>query len=146
MSLNFLLFLVARLLTPEDAFRSSSAHLLFPFPLLLHTLASPNKAVAILTEVLSGLQLYFDRALGANLLYRFERSQYVEQRRRHQEAAGGSGAGEDFEASKIYGAEHLLRLFGDFVSPIADLCAVTGRLLSDATRRSSPSRSVLPLC
>ena len=74
--------------------------------------SASSKPISILIEVLSGLQLYFDRALGANLLYRFERTQYVEQRRKHQEAAGGSGSGEDFEASKIYGAEHLLRLFG----------------------------------
>lgn len=73
-----------------------------------------RKTAAIISEVLSGLQLYFDRSLGANLLYRFERAQYVDFRRRHQEAGGGAGSGEDFEASKIYGAEHLLRLFGAF--------------------------------
>ncbi|KAL7411805.1 MRG-domain-containing protein [Mrakia frigida] len=81
--------------------------------------ADATKSIAILTEVLSGLQLYFDRSLGANLLYRFERPQYVEQRRQHQEAAGGSGSGELFEASKIYGAEHLLRLFVNLPSFIA---------------------------
>lgn len=52
---------------------------------------------------MSGLILYFDKALGNNLLYRFERPQLVEQRRL---------AKEEKPMSEIYGAEHLLRLFG----------------------------------
>jgi hypothetical protein len=53
-------------------------------------------------EVLEGLRLYFDRALGTILLYRFERQQYADVRDRYPGIA----------MSQIYGAEHLLRLFG----------------------------------
>lgn len=59
----------------------------------------------LLEEVLAGLKLYFDKALGNILLYSFERKQYkdiVQQR----ESEGKSAA-----PSEIYGAEHLLRLF-----------------------------------
>lgn len=62
----------------------------------------PSRATALLSEIISGITLYFDKALGNNLLYRFERAQYVEQRR----------ANPDKQMSEIYGAEHLLRLFG----------------------------------
>jgi mortality factor 4-like protein 1 len=62
----------------------------------------PSRSTALLSEIIAGITLYFDKALGNNLLYRFERAQYVEQRR----AAG------DKPMSEIYGAEHLLRLFG----------------------------------
>jgi mortality factor 4-like protein 1 len=57
-----------------------------------------------LSEIIAGITLYFDKALGNNLLYRFERAQYVEQKR-----AGNA----DRPMSEIYGAEHLLRLFGE---------------------------------
>jgi mortality factor 4-like protein 1 len=64
----------------------------------------PGSAEAdIFEEVISGLQIYFDRCLGNILLYRFERQQYVDIRR----------SNEGKEMSEIYGAEHLLRLFGD---------------------------------
>ncbi|KAL1407517.1 Esa1p-associated factor [Vanrija albida] len=62
------------------------------------------RSTALLSEIIAGITLYFDKALGNNLLYRFERAQYVEQRR----AAG------DKPMSEIYGAEHLLRLFVNF--------------------------------
>lgn len=52
---------------------------------------------------MNGLVLYFDKALGNNLLYRFERAQYVDIRRKTAEVR---------PMSEIYGAEHLLRLFG----------------------------------
>lgn len=96
---------------------------------------------SILTEVLAGLKLYFDKSLAQNLLYRFERRQYVELRKRlgpkmgdgDVEAGiaaakpagrrGGRGSAAhpppsespsaaELEASEVYGAEHLLRLFG----------------------------------
>jgi hypothetical protein len=35
----------------------------------------------VLSEVLAGLQLYFDKSLAQNLLYRFEREQYVSGRK-----------------------------------------------------------------
>ncbi|OZJ04196.1 hypothetical protein BZG36_02180 [Bifiguratus adelaidae] len=63
----------------------------------------------ILTEVVKGIKLYFDKALGNMLLYRFERNQYVEIRKKY--------AGK--EMSEIYGAEHLLRLFVQMPSLIA---------------------------
>ena len=61
-----------------------------------------RRATALLSEIISGITLYFDKALGNNLLYRFERAQYVEQKR----------ANTDKPMSEVYGAEHLLRLFG----------------------------------
>ncbi|GAA5922891.1 Eaf3p [Sporobolomyces koalae] len=54
-------------------------------------------------EISAGLGLYFNKALGNNLLYRFERGQYQEQYKKLQ----GSNA----QMSSIYGGEHLLRLF-----------------------------------
>ncbi|KAG2179811.1 hypothetical protein INT43_003594 [Umbelopsis isabellina] len=54
-----------------------------------------------LNEVISGLRLYFNKALGAMLLYRFERPQYAEIRKTYPKR----------EMSDIYGAEHLLRIF-----------------------------------
>ena len=56
----------------------------------------------IFDEVISGLKLYFDRTLGNLLLYRFERQQLLDIKKDYP----------DKEASEIYGAEHLLRLFG----------------------------------
>ena len=58
----------------------------------------------VVDEVLAGLKLYFDKSLAQNLLYRFERQQYVDVRRTHAPHA-------DLEPSAVYGAEHLLRLF-----------------------------------
>ena len=55
-------------------------------------------------EILKGLRCYFDRALPIILLYNKERHQY------HEAVA------DDVSPSTIYGAEHLLRLFGDFLS------------------------------
>ncbi|KAI9636874.1 MRG-domain-containing protein [Dioszegia hungarica] len=63
-----------------------------------------ERATELLSEIISGITIYFDKALGNNLLYRFERAQYVEQRR----------AISDKAMSEIYGAEHLLRLFVNF--------------------------------
>lgn len=62
-----------------------------------------------LTEVLDGLKMYFDRALGNILLYRFERQQYIDLRK----------ANEGKNMSEIYGAEHLLRLFVQLPTLIA---------------------------
>jgi hypothetical protein len=65
----------------------------------------PGSAEAdIFEEVISGIKVYFDRCLGNILLYRFERQQYVDVRR----------SNDGKEMSDIYGAEHLLRLFGTF--------------------------------
>lgn len=51
-------------------------------------------------EVLNGLRGYFDRALPSILLYKKERQQYRE------------AITDNISPSSIYGAEHLLRLFG----------------------------------
>lgn len=59
------------------------------------------KSDETLNEVVDGLRLYFDTALGNILLYRFERQQYIDIRKAHKGKA----------MSDIYGAEHLLRLF-----------------------------------
>jgi hypothetical protein len=56
-------------------------------------------------EVAAGLGLYFNKALGNNLLYRFERGQYADQLKKLQKT--------DQQLSSVYGAEHLLRLFGE---------------------------------
>eukprot|EP01138_Halocafeteria_seosinensis_P004647 gb/GECG01004753.1/.p1 GENE.gb/GECG01004753.1/~~gb/GECG01004753.1/.p1 ORF type:complete len:377 (+),score=71.08 gb/GECG01004753.1/:1-1131(+) len=78
---------------------------------------------------IEGLRLYFDRAIGAFLLYRFERPQYeniVKQQRQIAESKDKeedsvveeslrnqicTPEGEPRPLSEIYGAEHLLRLF-----------------------------------
>ncbi len=64
-----------------------------------------SRSDALLSEILSGLIVYFDKALGNNLLYRFERAQYVDIRRKTAEMK---------PMSEIYGGEHLLRLFGEW--------------------------------
>lgn len=71
----------------------------------------PIRASTVLPTIISGLRLYFDRAIGTNLLYRFERPQYLEQRKRY---ITGSHVkyGEEKEMSQVYGAEHLLRMIG----------------------------------
>lgn len=59
------------------------------------------QAQNLINEVNAGLRVYFDRSLGHCLLYRKERQQYVEIRKKLV----------DKLPSEIYGAEHLLRLF-----------------------------------
>lgn len=67
-----------------------------------------SSSIRIAAEVAAGLGLYFNKALGNNLLYRFERGQYQEHYKRLQ----GTGKA----MSSVYGGEHLLRLFGTAVS------------------------------
>ena len=55
-------------------------------------------------EVADSLRTYFNAALPAILLYRFERHQYNEM------FHGSKAAGSDLIPSAVYGAEHLLRL------------------------------------
>ena len=56
-------------------------------------------------EMIDGIKLYFDKALGSILLYRFERHQYVNIKTQFPEKP----------MSEIYGSEHLLRLFGNYL-------------------------------
>ena len=77
------------------------------FPNLL-SLRDPK---VLLPTIIAGLQTYFDRALGANLLYRFERPQYADIRRQYITGPKVI-VGQEKEMSSIYGAEHLLRMLG----------------------------------
>ncbi|KAH9817823.1 MRG-domain-containing protein [Melampsora americana] len=61
------------------------------------------KSKNLLREVLAGVKVYFDKSLGHSLLYRYERQQYIDIRKRPEL--------ENKLMSDIYGAEHLLRLF-----------------------------------
>ncbi|KAH8919403.1 MRG-domain-containing protein [Atractiella rhizophila] len=72
----------------------------------LHNPHTAQRPVNLTHEFLAGLQLYFDKSLGTNLLYKFERLQYSNQK----QITSGPGSG-DAQMSGIYGAEHLLRLF-----------------------------------
>jgi len=67
--------------------------------------------IARIDDLITDLKLYFDKALGTFLLYRFERDQY---RNILQEFP-------DQNLSQIYGFEHLLRLcvkFPQILSPV----------------------------
>jgi hypothetical protein len=61
--------------------------------------------------IISGLQVYFDRSLGANLLYRFERPQFADVRKQYKTGQKVI-IGQEKEVSAVYGAEHLLRMLG----------------------------------
>lgn len=68
----------------------------------------------ILTRtIINGLQIYFDRACGMSLLYRFERHQYAEIRKKYITGPQVKiEESSDVEMSSIYGGEHLLRMLG----------------------------------
>ena len=80
---------------------------------LAHRLKDPK---VLLPTIIAGLQTYFDRALGANLLYRFERPQYAEIRKKYVTGPTVQ-VGQEKEMSAIYGAEHFLRMLGAFIPP-----------------------------
>ncbi|KAI0060498.1 MRG-domain-containing protein [Artomyces pyxidatus] len=87
-----------------------------------HVLADPPAALrdprTILPTIVAGLQVYFDRALGANLLYRFERPQYAEIRKRYVTGPTVQ-VGQEREMSAVYGAEHLLRMLVSLPTMVA---------------------------
>ncbi|KAG8825673.1 Esa1p-associated factor [Serendipita sp. 399] len=71
--------------------------------------SSPSKRDENLPLFLIGIKTYFEQALGAHLLYRFERPQYADVLRRY--AYGPDVPAEQVKTnSNLYGAEHLLRL------------------------------------
>lgn len=61
----------------------------------------------ILHEIITGLQLYFDKSLSLVLLYKYENLQYLELLKDHTINSG-------HQQSKVYGVEHLLRLLISF--------------------------------
>jgi mortality factor 4-like protein 1 len=65
--------------------------------------AAEEKEYKNIEGIMEGVQSYFDRALSSILLYRMERRQYQELCQKQTE---------DVPLSQIYGAEHLIRLFG----------------------------------
>jgi mortality factor 4-like protein 1 len=75
-----------------------------------------HQPAVVLPTIISGLQVYFDRSLGANLLYRFERPQYAEMRKEYV-TGPKVVVGLEKEMSAIYGAEHLLRMMGSHFLP-----------------------------
>ena len=68
----------------------------------------------LLEEVVQGTKDYFEKCLGKLLLYRFEREQYF---RVYQAMEKGEGEYDGKSIADIYGAEHLCRLFGNFLPP-----------------------------
>lgn len=72
--------------------------------------------IDVLEEIIQGIREYFDKSLEKILLYRFEREQYNNIRKRWEAASGDlSGKG----PLDTYGAEHLARLFGESQSNIS---------------------------
>ncbi|KAF2862624.1 MRG-domain-containing protein [Piedraia hortae CBS 480.64] len=61
----------------------------------------------ILNEVVSGVEEYFNKALGRILLYRFERQQYHSV---YKQITAGHGEHAGKSLAEMYGCEHLLRL------------------------------------
>ena len=70
-----------------------------------------SRSASLTHEIVSGLKLYFEKSIGNNLLYRFERGQYGEIKKKYQ--GPNIPAEERKEMIEIYGVEHLLRLFGE---------------------------------
>ncbi|KAN0139241.1 MRG domain containing protein [Lactarius tabidus] len=87
-----------------------------------HILNSPPPNLrdpqVVLPTIVSGLQVYFDKALGSNLLYRFERPQYADIRKRYVTGPTVQ-VSQEREMSSIYGAEHLLRMIVSLPAMVA---------------------------
>ncbi|KAG5646789.1 hypothetical protein DXG03_002166 [Asterophora parasitica] len=74
----------------------------------------------LIKSIVSGLTLYFDRSLGANLLYRFERPQFAEIRKAYKTGQQVVVGVTEKEMSEVYGAEHLLRMLVSLPGMIAN--------------------------
>ena len=71
-----------------------------------------SRSAALTTEVIAGLKLYFEKSLGNNLLYKFERNQYGEAKKRYCVLPLNGDESGMKEMNQVYGVEHLMRLFG----------------------------------
>ncbi|KAL7746692.1 Esa1p-associated factor [Sorochytrium milnesiophthora] len=76
-----------------------------------------NKAQSTFEEFMKGMTLYFDKCLGARLLYSFERPQYREvyerlekEQQQSVEASGVPPVSKRVPLTGVYGVEHLVRL------------------------------------
>lgn len=83
---------------------------------ILHTYSEEEKAkrttsadLDVLEEVIMGIKEYFDKSLDKILLYKFEREQYRLLRQRWESSTGDYA---DKGPLDMYGAHHLIRLFG----------------------------------
>ena len=94
------LIAVAHAEDAKDARTSTSPSPHFTHPTRPHPIPWQAKQQH-LTELLEGLRIYFDNSLPVILLYPQERQQFADITKQHP----------DVPVSKIYGAEHLLRLF-----------------------------------
>ncbi|KAJ4473741.1 MRG-domain-containing protein [Lentinula aciculospora] len=71
--------------------------------------------------ICAGLQIYFDRSCGMSLLYRFERHQYAEVRKKYITGPQVKiEESSDVEMSSIYGGEHLLRMLVSLPQMVAN--------------------------
>lgn len=84
----------------------------------------------VLEEVVAGLQEYFDKSLDKILLYRHERQQYRNLRKKFEAATGELA---DKGPIDVYGAEHLIRLFSMLVP-----CFTTESFVTDSSPGSMP--------
>ncbi len=81
-----------------------------------------DKTILLYREIVAGLKVYFNKAIGSVLLYKFERGQYKKLLERQKEIENSSattaqkknnnGSAHTVDMANVYGAEHLLRLFG----------------------------------
>lgn len=79
----------------------------------------------VLEEVVAGLQEYFDKCLDKILLYRYERQQYRNLRKKFEAATGELANKGPID---VYGAEHLIRLFSTFLPPAQAMRAAAQEL------------------
>ncbi|CAG7920860.1 unnamed protein product [Penicillium olsonii] len=90
----------------------------------------------VLEEVVAGLQEYFDKSLDKILLYRHERQQYRNLRKKFEAATGELA---DKGPIDVYGAEHLIRLFSSMPELIAQTnmdMQATNRLREEISKLS----------